>query len=34
MTRMAFDIAGKAVEFGDHIYHAEDYALEMVVDER
>jgi len=34
MTRMAFDIAGKAVEFGDHSYRAEDYALEMVVDER
>jgi GntR family transcriptional regulator len=34
MTRMAFDVAGKAVEFGDHIYHAEDYALDMVVDER
>jgi DNA-binding GntR family transcriptional regulator len=34
MTRMAFDLAGKAVEFGDHSYRAEDYALEMVVDER
>jgi DNA-binding GntR family transcriptional regulator len=34
MTRMAFDVAGKAVEFGDHSYRAEDYALEMVVDER
>ena len=34
MTRMAFDVAGNAVEFGDHIYRAEDYTLEMVVDER
>jgi DNA-binding GntR family transcriptional regulator len=34
MTRMAFDAAGKAVEFGDHIYVADDYALDMVVDER
>ena len=34
MTRMAFDVAGRAVEFGDHSYRAEDYALDMVVDER
>ena len=34
MTRMAFDAVGNAVEFGDHIYRAEDYSLEMVVDER
>ena len=34
MTRMAFDVSGKAVEFGDHSYRAEDYALDMVVDER
>ncbi|WP_411284554.1 GntR family transcriptional regulator [Lapillicoccus sp.] len=34
MTRMAFDVAGNAVEFGDHSYRAEDYALDMVVDER
>ena len=34
MTRMAFDVTGKAVEFGDHSYRAEDYALDMVVDER
>jgi GntR family transcriptional regulator len=34
MTRMAFDVAGKAVEYGDHSYRAEDYALDMVVDER
>ena len=34
MTRMAFDVAGNAVEFGDHCYRAEDYTLDMVVDER
>jgi GntR family transcriptional regulator len=34
MTRMAFDAGGTAVEFGDHSYRAEDYALDMVVDER
>ncbi len=34
MTRVAFDVAGHAVEFGDHCYRAEDYALDMVVDER
>jgi DNA-binding GntR family transcriptional regulator len=34
MTRMAFDATGTAVEFGDHSYRAEDYALDMVVDER
>jgi GntR family transcriptional regulator len=34
MSRMAFDVAGRAVEFGDHSYRAEDYALDMVVDER
>ena len=34
MTRMAFDSSGTAVEFGDHSYRAEDYALDMVVDER
>ena len=34
MTRMAFDASGTAVEFGDHSYRAEDYALDMVIDER
>jgi DNA-binding GntR family transcriptional regulator len=34
MTRMAFDVSGTAVEFGDHSYRAEDYALDMVIDER
>lgn len=34
MTRMAFDAAGKAVEFGDHCYRAEDYEIDLLVDER
>jgi len=34
MTRMAFNAGGTAVEFGDHSYRAEDYALDMVIDER
>ena len=34
MTRMAFDASGKAVEFGDHSYRAEDYTIDLMVDER
>jgi DNA-binding GntR family transcriptional regulator len=34
MTRMAFDASGKAVEFGDHCYRAEDYSIDIMVDER
>lgn len=34
MTRMAFDAAGRAVEFGDHCYRAEDYSIDIMVDER
>ncbi len=34
MTRMAFDAAGKAAEFGDHCYRAEDYEIDILVDER
>lgn len=34
MTRMAFDAAGNAVEFGDHCYRAEDYTIDLMVDER
>ena len=34
MTRTAFDVSGTAVEFSDHVYRAEDYTLEMVIDER
>lgn len=34
MTRMAFDAAGDAVEFGDHAYRAEDYTIDLMLDER
>ena len=34
MTRMAFDAAGNAVEFGDHSYRASDYTIDLMVDER
>lgn len=34
MTRMAFDAAGSAVEFGDHSYRASDYTIDLMVDER
>ena len=34
MTRMAFDAAGAAVEFGDHAYRAEDYTIDLMLDER
>lgn len=34
MTRMAFDADGRAVEFGDHCYRAEDYTIDLMVDER
>lgn len=34
MTRMAFDAAGRAVEFGDHSYRASDYTIDLMVDER
>jgi GntR family transcriptional regulator len=34
MTRMAFDAGGNAVEFGDHCYKAEDYTIDLMVDER
>lgn len=34
MTRMAFDASGNAVEFGDHCYRAEDYTIDLMVDER
>ena len=34
MSRMAFDASGKAVEFGDHCYRAEDYSIDIMVDER
>jgi DNA-binding GntR family transcriptional regulator len=34
MTRSAYDADGEAVEFGDHCYRAEHYALEVTVHER
>ena len=34
MTRTAFDAVGDPVEYGDHCYHAEDYAIEVMLDER
>ena len=34
MTRSAFDATGNAVEYGDHCYRAQDYSIEVMVDER
>ncbi|WP_275414527.1 GntR family transcriptional regulator [Planotetraspora kaengkrachanensis] len=34
MTRVAFDAVGNAVEYGDHCYRAQDYSIEVMVDER
>src|SRR4051794_11104520 len=34
MTRMAFDAAGNAVEYGSHCYRAADYVINLMVDER
>ncbi len=34
MTRTAFDAVGDPVEYGDHCYHAEDYTIEVMLDER
>ena len=34
MTRMAFDASGAAIEFGDHAYRAEDYTIDLMLDER
>ncbi len=34
MTRAAFDGMGNPVEYGDHCYRAQDYAIEVTVDER
>ena len=34
MSRSAYDAAGEPVEFGDHCYRAEHYALEVTVHER
>jgi DNA-binding GntR family transcriptional regulator len=34
MTRTAFGPGGDAIEFGDHSYRAEDYSLDLMLDER
>lgn len=34
LVRTAFDAEGRPVEIGDHIHHAEDYQLGLMVDER
>lgn len=34
MTRSAFDALGNPVEYGDHCYRAQDYSIEVMVDER
>jgi len=34
MSRTAFGGTGEAIEFGDHCYRAEDYSLDLLLDER
>jgi DNA-binding GntR family transcriptional regulator len=34
MTRSAFDSVGNPVEYGDHCYRAQDYSIEVTIDER
>lgn len=34
MTRSAFDAIGNAVEYGNHCYRAQDYSIEVMIDER
>jgi GntR family transcriptional regulator len=34
MTRTAFDAVGEPVEYGDHCYRAQDYSIEVMLDER
>ncbi len=34
MSRAAFDAGGNPVEFGDHCYRAQDYTIDLMVDER
>jgi len=34
MTRAAFDASGRPVEYGDHSYRAQDYTVEVMVDQR
>ncbi|MFC0865609.1 UTRA domain-containing protein [Sphaerimonospora cavernae] len=33
MTRVAFDAVGSSVEYGDHCYRAQDYSIEVMVDQ-
>lgn len=34
MSRLAFDAAGSAIEYGDHAYRAEAYTIDLMLDER
>lgn len=34
MSRTAFDAVGNPVEYGDHAYRAQDYSIEVMIDER
>ena len=34
MTRSAFDAVGNPVEYGDHCYRAQDYTIEVMIDQR
>ncbi|MDE9367065.1 GntR family transcriptional regulator [Luteipulveratus sp. YIM 133132] len=34
MTRAAFDATGNPVEYGDHIYRADAYTIDVTIDER
>lgn len=34
MTRSAFDAMGEPIEYGDHAYRAQDYSIDVMIDER
>lgn len=34
MTRSAFDAIGAPIEYGDHCYRAQDYSIDVMIDER
>ncbi|OKI62282.1 GntR family transcriptional regulator [Micromonospora sp. CB01531] len=34
MTRSAFDAVGAPVEYGDHCYRAQDYSIDVMIDQR
>jgi len=34
MSRTAFDNVGRAVEYGDHVYRADRYAVELTLVDR